>query len=166
MQGVRWTEEELAAHNARRSNLRVVPAAAAPVSAPDQAVPAGPAKRAKPKRPEQDLHKACVQLLNAALLPFWRVVHVPNGGQRSPIEAAIMSSMGVRKGFPDLILLGPNRFVVIELKAPGGRGLTAEQAEWRDWFQHIGAMWFLVRSTEELEAACQDAGIPLRVRAQ
>jgi hypothetical protein len=120
------------------------------------------------RRPEQDLHKASVKFLNAALPPTWRVVHVPNGGWRSGPEAAILKSMGVWPGFPDLQLIGPGRLVVAEAKAPkeqGGRGLTDDQDEWRRFFQSIGWPWFLFRTHEELVAGCIDAGVPLRVRA-
>lgn len=160
MQGVRWSEEDLKAHQARRASLRVVPPA--PVAVPTSAV-APPPKR-KIRRPEQELHKDAVTFLNAALPPTWRVIHVPNGGQRSPVEAAIMKGMGVRSGFPDLGIIGPGRFVVGEAKAGRGK-LSDDQAEWRDWFQSIGVPWFLFRSHEELVAGCLDAGVPLRVRA-
>jgi hypothetical protein len=126
--------------------------------------------KAKRKRPEQDLQKAAVKLLDAALPPYWRVVHVPNGGWRSPIEAAILKGMGVRDGFPDLLLMGrghkAGRFVVIELKAKGRRGQLSEaQEEWRDWFFAIGAEWYFAESIDQVMAACEDAGIQLRVRA-
>lgn len=124
-------------------------------------------QRKKQNRPEQELQKAAIKMLDAALPAHWRVIHVPNGGWRSPIEAAILKAMGVREGFCDLLLMGPGhkagRFVVIELKAKGLRGdLTEAQEEWRDWFLAIGADWFLAETLEEIQDACLDAGIPLK----
>lgn len=124
----------------------------------------------KRRTPEQDFQKDCVKFLNAALLPYWRVVHVPNGGttggHKAKIIGGIRKAMGVREGFPDLMLVGPGRFVAIELKAEGRRGkvLSTAQEEWRDWFQYVGLPWFLARSIDDVIAACQDAGVPLRVR--
>jgi hypothetical protein len=203
MQGVRWTDEDLAAHRAKMAGHKAatgvvarpagatrIPAGppAAPVSArtessaglevggpdatPESSAVAGalgPIPKRKRRHPEQDFQKDCIKFLDAALMPYWRVVHVPNGGttggHKAKIIGGIRKAMGLREGYPDLTLLGPNRFVVIELKAPGTRGgLSDAQKEWRDWFQHIGMHWFLVRSHDELVAACQDAGVPLRVR--
>ncbi len=50
--------------------------------------------------------------------------HSPNGGFRNKIEAAKFKLMGVRKGFPDLILLvSSNGYhaLMIELKSSKGR---------------------------------------------
>lgn len=128
-----------------------------------------PAPKSKRRHPEQDLQKDIIRFLDAALLPYWRVIHVPNGGttggHKAKIAGGIRKAMGVRDGYPDLTLLGPNRFVVIELKAPGNRGGPSEaQKGWRDWFQHIGMPWFLCQSLDDVIAACQDAGVPLRGR--
>jgi hypothetical protein len=38
------------------------------------------------------------------------LVHVPNGGSRRRSEAAILKGMGVRPGFPDLMLLVPRSY--------------------------------------------------------
>lgn len=162
MQGVRWSEEDLKAHQARRANLRVVSAPPAPVPA-DALV--STRKRAKFKRPEQVLQIAAIEFLHVALPPSWRVFHVPNGGARSPIEAAILKAMGVHPGVGDLAFIGPGgRFVGAEAKA-GRNGLTDDQTEWRDWCVANQVPWFLFRSIDELVSGCLDAGVPLRVRA-
>ena len=54
---------------------------------------------------EQAIQRAVCQHLRqrgAAGLVWW---HTPNGGRRSPIEAAIFNGLGVRAGVSDLILL-------------------------------------------------------------
>ncbi len=124
----------------------------------------GAKPRAKQKRPEQVLQISAIEFLRVALPPSWRVFHVPNGGARSPIEAAILKAMGVWPGVGDLAFIGPGgRFVGAEAKA-GRNGLTEDQSEWRDWCLGNGVPWFLFRTIDELVAGCADAGIPLRVR--
>ena len=44
--------------------------------------------------------------------------HIPNGGRRSPIEAAIFKSLGVRAGSPDLLIIRAGQPMFLELKAP------------------------------------------------
>ena len=77
--------------------------------------------------------------------------HSPNGGKRDAIEAAKFKQMGVRAGFPDLILLVPNNsypFIGIELKS--GKGNQSEhQKEYENEFERIGAKYVVIRSIGE-----------------
>lgn len=75
-----------------------------------------------------------------------RLHHSPNGGKRNAREAGRFKAMGVRPGFPDLILPvattlydGGNRVpgLVIEIKTVRGR-LTTPQTEWLDFFEAQG----------------------------
>jgi hypothetical protein len=50
--------------------------------------------------------------------------NVPNGGWRSPIEAAILKGLGVQPGVPDLILVRDGRPFALEL-GPGGKAIWA-----------------------------------------
>ena len=52
--------------------------------------------------------------------------HTPNGGRRSPIEAAIFNGLGVRAGVSDLILLRDGRAFALELKTEQGRPTAAQ----------------------------------------
>ena len=52
--------------------------------------------------------------------------HVPNGGRRTPVEAAIFSGLGVRPGVSDLILLRDGRAFALELKTERGRPTAAQ----------------------------------------
>jgi hypothetical protein len=77
--------------------------------------------------------------------------HSPNGGKRNPIEAAKFKQMGVRTGFPDLILLVPNKdhpFLAIELKV-GKNSQQESQKEYEREFAKIGAKYVVVRSIGE-----------------
>src|ERR1700685_695380 len=52
--------------------------------------------------------------------------HTPNGGRRSPVEAAIFNGLGVRAGVSDLILLRDGRAFALELKTERGRPTAAQ----------------------------------------
>lgn len=76
---------------------------------------------------EDKLQKACVKWFDYTY-PKYRLTlhHSPNGGKRNSIEAAKFKQMGVRAGFPDLILLIPNKFypfcgVELKTKQAGSR---------------------------------------------
>mgnify|MGYP003077074534 CR=1 FL=1 len=85
--------------------------------------------------------------------PKYRLLlhHSPNGGKRNAIEAAKFKQMGVRAGFPDLILLIPNKFYPfcgIELKIKTGRQSESQKAYQKE-FESIGAKYVVVRSLDE-----------------
>jgi hypothetical protein len=71
-----------------------------------------------PPLPESAIQKAVFQHLAARGCGF--AFHVPNGGWRSPIEAAILKGQGVRPGVPDLIVIKDGFPFALELKAEGG----------------------------------------------
>lgn len=80
-----------------------------------------------------------------------RLHHSPNGGKRNQTEAAKFKAMGVRPGFPDLILLHPNQFypfIGIELKTEKGRQ-SEHQKEYQKIFEEIGAKYIVVRSLDQ-----------------
>jgi hypothetical protein len=54
------------------------------------------------------------------------VFAVPNGGVRSPIEAAIMRGLGTRTGTPDLFMIHRGEVYALELKAENGRATDAQ----------------------------------------
>lgn len=59
--------------------------------------------------------------------------HIPNGGMRSKVEAAIMKAEGVKPGIPDLLLsIMAQGYggLYIELKALKGRAPTEKQLMW------------------------------------
>jgi predicted RecB family endonuclease len=73
------------------------------------------------KRPEQAIQRAVVQHLTARGVRNMFFMHVPNGGFRSAVEAAIFKSLGLRAGTPDIIAIKDGKCYALELKAPGGR---------------------------------------------
>jgi hypothetical protein len=71
------------------------------------------------QRPEAAIQRAVFAHLRARAAPG--VFHPANGGYRKPIEAAILKSLGVVAGVPDVIAIHQGRCFALELKAEGGR---------------------------------------------
>jgi hypothetical protein len=82
-------------------------------------IPSAPKCQRLPSRPEQVIHKTVIDHLAARGASGVFAFHCPNGGARSPIEAAILKGLGVVPGIPDLIILTAGRIFALELKAPG-----------------------------------------------
>jgi hypothetical protein len=80
------------------------------------------------QQPEAQIQRAVLAHLEARAAPdaFW--FHPPNGGARTRVEGAILKSLGVRPGVPDLILFRGGRCYSIELKAPGRQPSPAQRA--------------------------------------
>ena len=69
-----------------------------------------------------------------------RLYHIPNGGKRDKATAAVLKSLGVKPGVPDLCLPVPRggyHGLYIEMKAVGGRP-AAEQREWLEELHEQG----------------------------
>lgn len=94
-------------------------------------------RRPRRHRPEDIVQKAVFQHLRvrpAAKMVAW---HTPNGGLRSPVEAAIMSGMGVIAGVPDLIAIKDGTVFALELKADDGK-LTPAQSSMLEQIKAAG----------------------------
>jgi hypothetical protein len=92
------------------------------------------------------------------LMPALRWLHhSPNGGQRDGFTGAQMTALGVKRGFPDLVLPASNGAhpgLVIEMKSETG-SLTAEQREWLAHYTAQGWIALVCRSAEDArEAIC------------
>ena len=77
-------------------------------------------------RPEDQIQRAIFQHLKARKAPGTFAFHVPNGGKRKPIEAAIMKGLGVTAGVPDIIAIRAGHTYGLELKADDGRPTTKQ----------------------------------------
>ena len=103
---------------------------------------------------EDSLQKACVAWFDHTHPELsLHLHHSPNGGFRNASEAAKFKAMGVRAGFPDLVLLMPRGkcpFLAIELKY--GRNVQSErQKAYQKALEAIGARYVVVRSLEEFQ---------------
>lgn len=85
------------------------------------------------------------------LMPALRWLHhSPNGGKRDRVVGAQMKALGVKPGFPDLILPaahGVVRGLALEFKSDVGRP-TDSQSEWLLHFASQGYQTDIVRSAE------------------
>ena len=72
-------------------------------------------------RPEDAIQRAVFQHLRARGAPKVFAFHPANGGYRKPVEAAILKSLGVVAGVPDVIAIHNGRCYALELKAEGDR---------------------------------------------
>jgi hypothetical protein len=77
--------------------------------------------------PEQEIQRAVFQHLAIRGARDCFAFHVPNGGWRSPTEAAIMKGIGVKAGVPDIVAVRGGRFFGLELKASNGRPTAAQR---------------------------------------
>ena len=113
------------------------------------------------RRPEEQLHRVVVQLLQVyqshSLLTF---CHVPNGGWRTRTEAGVLKAMGTTPGVPDLLIWLPGGgHFQIELKAGSGR-LSAHQAAWISRMTDMGVAVHIIHSLGGLEALLRAEGVP------
>jgi hypothetical protein len=92
----------------------------------------------KRRRPEDAIRRAVFQHLAARSTRGVFAFHLPNGGWRSPIEAAVLRGLGIVPGIPDLILKQGGETFALEIKAPGGR-LSSAQRETHDRLRAAGA---------------------------
>ena len=98
------------------------------------------------------------------LMPDLRWLHhSPNGEKRDARTGNKLKAMGVKPGFPDLILpvrAGNAPGLVIEMKSETG-STSAPQKEWIAHFQAQGWEFRLARSAQEARTIlCQYLGIP------
>lgn len=105
---------------------------------------------------EDNLQIACVSWFSLQYPSIARLLHhSPNGGKRNAREAARFKRMGVRAGFPDLILLLPSKqysFLCIELKTKTGKQ-TDYQKEWQALAESNGSKYIVCRSFDEFQTA-------------
>lgn len=97
------------------------------------------------------------------LMPELRWLHhSPNGGKRDALAGAQMKALGVKKGWPDLILpvrAMQNPGLVIEMKSETG-STSPEQKEWLEHFKTQGWEIRVARSAQEARTMlCQYLGI-------
>ena len=103
------------------------------------------------------------------IVPFIRLVapqvllfHCPNGGYRTPAEAAKLKWQGVLPGIPDLCLIAPVRRVFfMEIKTATGR-LSDDQLKIHGWLTALGVPCAVCRSIDDARRALAIWGIETR----
>ena len=87
------------------------------------------------------------------------LMHTVNEGKRSPRVGAELKRMGMKRGFPDISLLVPNKKyhgLFIELKADKTKRLTKEQKEWLDKLNKYGYKAVRCNGSEEAIQVIKD----------
>lgn len=83
-------------------------------------------------------------------------------GGRAPnaIIGAARKRRGIKPGIADFLVI--YRGVTLWIERKVGAALSPHQKLFRDYVTANGHRWALAHSTEDVEQACRDAGIPLR----
>lgn len=110
--------------------------------------------RRRPRYMEDRLQIGCKYWFDCQY-PQYRLLlhHSPNEGllMRHDRDGAKRKAMGVRPGFPDFILLLPNRdypYLAMELKSGKGRQ-SDHQKEYQKAVEHAGGKYAVIRSLDE-----------------
>jgi hypothetical protein len=119
--------------------------------------------------PEQQLQISVARFLDLALRPptIWTAFPAGGGGR---MRGAFLKAMGLKAGWPDLLVIHPRRtgpmgsnactLLGIELKAARGRASPAQLAMCKA-FEDAGGDLFIARSIDEVEGFLRGVGIPL-----
>lgn len=116
-------------------------------------------------RPEQALQKSFVDFLTLSQPTNCVWFAVPNGGQRSPIEAAILKGQGVKAGVADFMFAFPNKTAFLEFKADNGV-LSPSQLDFRNDCIRLRIPYKVVRTLEEAVGFCKFVGMEFRLEAK
>lgn len=109
------------------------------------------------------LHMAVAKVLREHCLPEWQWTHIASGELRDIRTASKLKRMGVRRGWPDFILVPPAaQLHCLELKR-AGEDLTEDQEAFRLWCVSHGVPHCIAYSLDEALVAL-DAWKCLRIR--
>lgn len=114
--------------------------------------------------PEDLLQFATARFLGVAC-PDLLWSHFPAGEKRAIKTARKLKDMGLKRGWPDIILCLPDgRMAGIELKAPGAYQ-KPEQKQFQAALAARGAPYAVCRSLDEVETTLRGWGVSLRARS-
>lgn len=115
---------------------------------------------------EQSLQRACAQILALHVPappkgPAWTAVNpVP---AKSRAVAGVSKAMGLRAGWPDLMLIHQGRPILPELKTDSGQ-LSPAQRQRRAEIEAAGGVVHVIRHLDDFLAMLEGEGIPCNVR--
>ena len=131
-----------------------------------------------PRISETELHQAVADALTVLVRPPAEWTTFPAGQvQLPPAAASKLHRLGLKRGWPDILLVHGGRFYGLEIKAADGRlsqtrwvrtkrgrlRLVEGQAAVHPRLERAGMRIAVVRSAEEAIFALADWGIPLRI---
>jgi len=114
-----------------------------------------------PAAKEFSIHCALADVARRWCSSDWVWTHLPFGEHRSAITGARLKRMGVNRGWPDFVFVGPGRVVWLELKRRGGRQ-SQEQAAIGEHLTSCGFAYVVADSFDAAITALKTHGI-LRV---
>lgn len=126
------------------------------------------APRRVQQKPEQALQRACVQILTRHVPkppegPVWTAVNpVP---AKSKAVAGVSKAMGLRAGWPDMLLVFNGRPILPEFKAGKGR-LSDSQRELLPQIEQAGGAVYEIRSVDEFIDMLRVEQIPCNARGK
>jgi hypothetical protein len=128
-----------------------------------------PQHRRRMRREEQGFQASLVKTLAMVLDPLVLFFHVPNGGQRTPAEAAILIGQGVLPGMGDLVFFWPDaagigRAAVVECKRLKGGVASAAQERVELRLEAAGVPVRFVRTLREALEFLDTCGVPFRIK--
>jgi hypothetical protein len=109
-------------------------------------------------RAEQRTQRALCQHLAIRGVEGLVYLHVPNGGGRTQVEGAILKSMGVVPGAPDLLLWHAGQSFALELKSETGR-VSSSQSDLLDRLRKAGVATAVCRGLDSALATLEGWGL-------
>ena len=103
--------------------------------------------KSKPRHIESQIQRQMVSWFRLQY-PRYIIAAIPNGGQRSSLEAKIMKGEGVLAGFSDLIIIAQGNVLFIEVKTKDGRQSDL-QAKFQSDVERLGFQYSICRSLED-----------------
>lgn len=103
--------------------------------------------KSKPRHIESQIQRQMVSWFRLQY-PRYIIAAIPNGGQRSSLEAKIMKGEGVLAGFSDLIVIAQGNVLFIEVKTKDGRQSDL-QAKFQSDVERLGFQYSICRSLED-----------------
>lgn len=107
---------------------------------------------------EDDLQKyAAYVLTDACKKTLW--FHVPNGGKRNKVTAALLKKFGVKPGVADILIFRPRRSnLAVEVKTKTGVQ-SDDQKKFQLHWEQLGGIYVIVRTPEQIEALIPRFGL-------
>lgn len=105
--------------------------------------------RSKPRHIESQIQIQMVKWFRLQY-PRYIIAAIPNGGQRSAIEAKIMKGEGVLAGFSDLIVVAFNSILFVEVKTEKGKQ-SASQKKFQSDVERLGFQYSVCRSLQDFQ---------------
>ena len=99
-------------------------------------------------QPENALQRSVIAHFTWRARPGVWWTHIPLGGLRSKVEAAILRGLGTARGTPDLLIVADGKAHFLELKSAGGRATDA-QRQCHEALRAAGAVVAVARGIDQ-----------------